>query len=326
MKDLISIIIPVYNVEAYLDKCIESIINQTYSNLEIILIDDGSTDSSGIKCDEWAEKDHRIVVVHKENEGVSNARNTGLKVAKGEYIGFIDSDDYIEQNMYEIMYTEMNKDNIEFVLCDFKKVKFKEEKNACPIQHYSYENIDKFQVLLEFYPLAGSVCRCLFSRAKLSDIIFDTTLYIGEDLDFICRYILNSKNSSIYVKEKMYNYVVREGSTTRKNTSKNERLKSFIDFKNTKNHVKSIIIEKCENKEIIKIIEKRTLMYYWKDLYEMLEEKLDISNEIIDEFCSEIEGYKQYHTIKDKFYRLLLKINPKAFEIVYKNVKKIKHR
>ena len=104
MSDLISVIVPVYNVEDYLDRCINSIINQTYKNLEIILVDDGSTDSSGRKCDDFALKDDRIKVLHKENGGVSSARNAGLDVATGDYIGFVDSDDTIESNMYELLF------------------------------------------------------------------------------------------------------------------------------------------------------------------------------------------------------------------------------
>lgn len=103
-QDLISIIVPVYNVENYIDRCVESIINQSYKNLEIILVDDGSTDSSREKCDIWVARDHRIMVIHKENGGVGNARNIGMGYANGEWIGFVDSDDFIEPEMYEVLY------------------------------------------------------------------------------------------------------------------------------------------------------------------------------------------------------------------------------
>ena len=96
---MISIIVPIYNVELYLEKCIESIINQTYKDIEVILINDGSTDKSGIICDKYAKIDDRIIVLHKENGGVSSARNKGLDIAKGDYIAFVDPDDYIEPNM-----------------------------------------------------------------------------------------------------------------------------------------------------------------------------------------------------------------------------------
>ena len=104
---MLSIIVPVYNVEKYIGKCIESIVNQTYKDLEIILVDDGSTDNSGKICDEWARKDKRIKVIHKKNGGLSDARNAGLDICTGDYIGFVDSDDYIELNMYEDLLIQM---------------------------------------------------------------------------------------------------------------------------------------------------------------------------------------------------------------------------
>ena len=106
---LISVIVPVYNVEKYLAKCIDSIIAQTYTNLEILLVDDGATDSSGAICDEYAQKESRIRVIHKENGGLSDARNRGIAEARGEYLGFIDSDDYIDVDMYELLYNLIQK-------------------------------------------------------------------------------------------------------------------------------------------------------------------------------------------------------------------------
>ena len=104
---LISVIVPVYKVEPYLNKCIESIVNQTYKNLEIILVDDGSPDNCPAICDSWAEKDSRIKVIHKENGGLSDARNAGMVHATGEYIAFVDSDDYIDPEMYQSLYGVM---------------------------------------------------------------------------------------------------------------------------------------------------------------------------------------------------------------------------
>ena len=103
-NDLISVIVPVYNMEQYMERCVNSIINQTYHNLEIILVDDGSTDHSTAMCDEYALRDERIKVVHKPNGGLSDARNAGLAVVSGNYVGYVDSDDWIEPQMYEKMY------------------------------------------------------------------------------------------------------------------------------------------------------------------------------------------------------------------------------
>ena len=108
MDALISVLIPVFNVERYLSRCIESVIKQTYKNIEIILIDDGSKDKSGKICDKYAKKDDRIRVIHKENEGVSVARNLGMDSANGEYIIFVDSDDWIEQQAVELLFSQLS--------------------------------------------------------------------------------------------------------------------------------------------------------------------------------------------------------------------------
>ena len=142
MKDLISVIIPVYNVEKYLKKCLDSVINQTYKNLEIILVDDGSSDKSGLICDEYAKLDKRIKVLHKKNGGLSSARNTGLDIAKGKYISFIDSDDFVSIYMYEIMYKEIIKNNRDIVIARHiyfknKEPIFKDNRNIYSISYYN---------------------------------------------------------------------------------------------------------------------------------------------------------------------------------------------
>lgn len=120
--DLISVIVPIYKVESYLDRCIKSIVTQTYSNLEIILVDDGSPDGSLGMCDRWAEKDSRIKVIHKENGGLSDARNAGMAVATGEYIGFVDSDDWIAPEMYERLLAAMRRDGSDIAACSVEMV------------------------------------------------------------------------------------------------------------------------------------------------------------------------------------------------------------
>lgn len=119
---MISVIVPIYNVEEYLPACIESILNQTYKDLEILLIDDGSTDNSGRISDKYAKQDNRCIVIHQQNKGVSETRNTGLNLAKGEYISFIDGDDYIHPQMLEILYNEIRKGDFDFSMILHKAV------------------------------------------------------------------------------------------------------------------------------------------------------------------------------------------------------------
>lgn len=117
MERLLSVIIPVYNVEPFLDRCMESIVNQTYKNLEIIMVDDGSPDNCPQMCDEWQEKDNRIRVIHKKNGGLSDARNAGLAITRGDYITFVDSDDYIDLNMYESMIEALERTGADISTC-----------------------------------------------------------------------------------------------------------------------------------------------------------------------------------------------------------------
>lgn len=116
---MLSVIVPVYNVEKYLPTCIESILRQTMEELELILVDDGSTDRSSLICDEYAKTDLRIKVIHQKNGGLSAARNTGLRSAQGRYISFVDSDDFIRQDMYEVLLNELQKEQADFIKSDF---------------------------------------------------------------------------------------------------------------------------------------------------------------------------------------------------------------
>ena len=120
--DLISVIVPVYKVEKYLDRCVQSIVDQTYRNLEIILVDDGSPDNCPAMCDAWAEKDKRVKVIHKENGGLSDARNAGMIAASAEYIGFVDSDDYISNGMYQLLYENLHTNDSDVAACGVEMV------------------------------------------------------------------------------------------------------------------------------------------------------------------------------------------------------------
>ena len=118
-NELISIIVPIYNIEKHIVRCLDSILAQTYHNIEVILIDDGSTDNSGKICDQYSSADTRINVFHKQNGGLVSARNLGLESARGDYIGFVDSDDWIEPNMYERMYNNLKNNNSEICICNY---------------------------------------------------------------------------------------------------------------------------------------------------------------------------------------------------------------
>lgn len=213
---LISIIVPVYNVEKYLEMCVDSIITQTYSNLEIILVDDGSTDKSGEICDVYAEKDRRIQVIHKENGGLSDARNAGLEIACGEYIGFVDSDDYIESDMFEQMFRQCEDKGAQMSCVRYDEVG--EGADTVPQADGNVKILTSKQYLKNI--LIGNeddfsnyhVMERLYHKKILEGLRF-TVGKCFEDILFSTKAILNAKNC-IYINKICYHYRIREGSIT----------------------------------------------------------------------------------------------------------------
>lgn len=214
MDELISVIVPVYNVEQYLEKCVDSIINQTYKNLEIILIDDGSTDSSGQLCDHLAQKDSRIVVYHKENGGVSSARNLGLDKAQGDYIGFIDSDDYIDPDMYEFLYNDLKKYNVDISMCDLYHVYAnKKDEQVDVIERYIINASDAINLVLNGKFSAVTPGNKLYKKNLFYEVRYDLNISVAEDALMIIKLLGKSGLLSIST-EKKYYYYHRSNSLT----------------------------------------------------------------------------------------------------------------
>ena len=210
MGELISVIIPIYNVEAYLDECIASVIAQTYSNLEIILVDDGSPDNCPQMCDEWAAKDSRIRVIHKENGGLSDARNAGIDRSTGDYIAFVDSDDWIEPEMYEIMLAALKNENADICACNILSC-FLERRNAWGCEEYTVGGSAEILSLLyrdTAYPV--SALNKLYHRKLWNDLRFPKGK-ICEDA--FTTYLLVDKASKIVqIPDALYCYRIRENS------------------------------------------------------------------------------------------------------------------
>lgn len=213
MSKKISIIVPIYNVEQYLDKCVESLANQTYKNLEIILVDDGTKDKSGKMADLWATKDNRIKVIHKENGGLSDARNAGMKIATGEYITFVDSDDWINYKMYEILMNNLEKYNADISVCGINKVYEDDIVNQNQIIN---ENISIFTAdealenLIDEGILKQTVWNKLYKREIIDDIYFEFGK-IHED-EFWTYQIFGKSEKIVYTDEQLYYYLQRSGS------------------------------------------------------------------------------------------------------------------
>ena len=214
----ISIIVPAYNVEKYVEKCIQSLINQSYKNIEIILVDDGSNDRSNKIIDEYAKVDSRILTIHQKNKGVSAARNAGLKVATGEYVGFVDPDDYVDYQMYETMLKKIELNMSDLAVCGFSKVtELSDKEEIFEIKDELLSPKKCVEDLFDFrggYAIKPSVWNKLFRRDKIGDLKFDENIGISEDLKFVVQYILKC-NSIVYVKQAFYKNLQRDGSITR---------------------------------------------------------------------------------------------------------------
>ncbi|MEH7380043.1 glycosyltransferase [Bacillus sp. JJ1533] len=237
MLPTISVIIPVYNVEKYLSRCIDSVLNQTFQDFEIILVNDGSTDKSGVICDKYAQKDQRISVIHKKNARVSAARNDGIRMAKGKYVSFIDSDDWIEPVMYQEMVNKVQEYNLDIVMCDYmKKSDDYEDKRTQPIRsgYYSKGDIEQelYQCLIMFdhieFPPTISNWVCLFNLNFLmaNNILYDEDIRYCEDSLFGSKAMYHA-NSFYYLKNHhYYNYFFNPNSTT--NTYSEKKWNSYL--------------------------------------------------------------------------------------------------
>lgn len=222
MEELISVIIPVYNVEKYLDRCLKSVVNQTYKNLEIILVDDGSTDLSGQICDDYAAKDKRIKVLHNENGGASVARNAALDIATGDYIGFVDSDDQIKEDMYEYLYNLLQREQADIAMCDYTR------KPKELIRDVREEKIRKFnseEMQLFFYRVNGegnyySAWNRLYKKSILEDVRFIEGK-ITEDVLFTYE-VYKKANKMVFSNQKKYLYVKNDKSVTRSKLCKKD--------------------------------------------------------------------------------------------------------
>lgn len=257
--DLISIVIPVYNTEKYIFKCLESIITQTYTNLEIILIDDGSTDNSGAICDGYKKKDKRITVFHKKNEGLGLTRNLGLELSTGKYICFIDSDDYISSDYIESMYSAILQNKSDVCYCGHTKVHdgVQEQcKNLLAGKRFSGDEILHFLMPCmcgcsrEKDNIEMSACMAIYSMSiiDINNIRFSSErVFISEDLLFNLDYLSHSNN--VYMSEEIgYYYVSNPISLTRKYNPERLRKQEIMTKEVISRTQKIGIFSECEQR------------------------------------------------------------------------------
>ena len=237
----VSVVVPIYNVEKYIEQCVDSIRNQTLEDIEIILVDDGSPDNCPQICDEYKKLDNRIKVVHKKNGGLSSARNAGMRVATGEYIGFVDSDDYIEVDMYEKMYNTAKKYDVDFVMCDYYKSYISDKKEVSLEIDEGMYNKEKIKSIIypqlimteniDYGPLLA-VWHCLYKNTflKENDLYFDDIVKYSEDNLFSS--IVGYKSNSFYYMKGSYFYNYRYNPNSISTTYKEDALDVYIEMNN----------------------------------------------------------------------------------------------
>ncbi|MBR5637649.1 MAG: glycosyltransferase [Pseudobutyrivibrio sp.] len=232
MDGLISIIVPIFNVEQYLDKCVESILEQTYKKIELILVDDGSTDGSAEKCEAWAQKDERIKVIHKENSGSADSRNMGLDIAQGEYIGFVDSDDWIVPDMYERLANSLKDNSADMSVCMFKMTSDENEvieNSEYPTSTYSGKEFADIIVSEKKPRISYAIWKCLYKKDKIGDLRFYTGVHYNEDAVFLIENLWRC-DKVIFIDAPLYYYRVH--------------LSSISNVKMSKKHIDDILF-KC---------------------------------------------------------------------------------
>lgn len=232
MQPKISVIVPIYKAEKYLRRCVDSILSQTFTDFEVLLIDDGSPDKSGVICDEYASKDSRVRVFHKDNGGVSSARNLGLDNAQGEYTIHVDPDDWVEPNMLEDLYAKAKEEDADIVICDYY-INYEKNKKEIYVKQQP-SKLDSDTVLKELFKhLHGSCCNKLIRLAcyKIHNIRFPLNLNCNED-QYVCASLFLQALNVSYLSTAFYHYTqdVNINSLVRKPKSYDERLEVMTMF------------------------------------------------------------------------------------------------
>ena len=317
----LSVVIPVYNVEKYLDKCVESIVNQTFEDLEIILVDDGSTDESGKMCDEWTKKDDRIKVIHKINGGLSSARNAGIKQAKGKYISFIDSDDFVEQDMYSTMIEALDRTGKDIASCgrivDLWGEREKREFSLKSERIFSKEEAIEEVLLLRYIDV--SACDKVYRSTLFKQIMYPEGK-ISEDAAIIFE-ILDASNGAVHVGKPFYHYIYRKNSISKSQYS-HKYYDAYVNCQKTREYIGKKypnLVDQCKVYctqvcgSLLECMEEdREIVKKYKDDYTLYKTMFD-------------EGYWKLITIKDIEGKLKIKLTFVYFNIyrLFLKLKKI---
>ena len=325
MQKLISIIVPVYNVEKYLEKCIESIKNQTYKNIEIILVDDGSKDNSGKICDEAEKKDNRIKVIHKTNGGLSDARNAGLKIAKGDLIGFVDSDDYIKEDMFEILYNLVEKYDADISIVSYYEI-YKDKliavKKSNEVEEFN--RIEAIKELLIDNKIQSYAWNKLFKKELFKDLEFP----VNKNFEDIATTLLlfEKSNKVVLLQDPKYYYIRRDDSIIGKKNYKT--YKDYLDviydkYKYLDGKYEELDLYNAYN-FIINMIWVYTIIVTFdlEDVYKEFEKIYQLFEKLIDLYKNQITDKLDNYN-KSVLYMMLLdkQISKPAIKQLYKSYK-----
>lgn len=326
-KPLISVVVPVYNVEAYLEKCMASLLEQTYSNIEVILVDDGSTDASGDICDQYAEMDLRVQSVRlAKNSGVSHARNEGIRRAKGELISFVDPDDYVDKTILAFLYSSLVESKADISVCGVERIGFEANTPNFLDSPVLFSRDEMFFSMLRHEILVGVVGK-LFPLALVKKLSFHEEIHFGEDLLFLYQ-LLQHIETACYMPDTLYYYVRRADSATQNLSHERyytlsyayeyfyqESLKKFPQFA----FQLKLMIVNMNVRTAIKAVENRTVK--GKQLYAYLK----MFQEKVRKYCSR-EVLAKIHSPKTVIGALLLFANARVFWVVtaiYKRIRAI---
>ncbi len=301
-KSKVSVIVPVYNAEKYLKKCLESIINQTYLNIEIVLVDDGSTDNSLKICNDYKKNDRRIKVIHQSNKGVSTARNVGLDNATGAYISFVDSDDYIENDMIEKMTNEAIKNNLDIIICNLHF----ENENYEEIKEFNHNDyfIKRKNYPIELYKnisIQGYSCNKIFKRNIIvnNNIRFKREYMVLEDDLFNYDIFYYNKELKIkYINNKFYHYV--QLNTGASKSAFNLKKLSYLDVREKEINI-------LNNENIISDHLKADYITVFIRMKHLAKKNKTYSKEIFDKYIKNYREYKKSLVFKNLNHKQQMK-------------------
>ena len=319
---LLSVIVPCYNAEKYLEKCISSIVAQTYLNLEILLINDGSTDNTGAICDTWQERDQRIRVVHKQNEGSSYARKDGVELSSGEYVTFVDADDWIDSDMYSGMMSALLTTNSDIARCNFchvyengtiKRNTGEEEKGTIEIM----DSKDALLLIFEHKKWYSDMWDKIFKKSLFHNVIFPKGRGLADD--FVIQYLFHNASQVVFIKNDYYFYLQRSGSICKPVDIK-MKLKNELDHFEAYIERYSFVVQNQEYHAVLPYVTYKTIKHGLELLHNIVAFPQYFTDEIFKLKAKQLRSIPFIHEDKirwsNKIELTVLRINIRLYKMI----------